>query len=124
MAEKNYKDLVSEAKSRITEVDPVELQAELEAAEEVVIIDVREHDQFRAEHVPGAVPIARGVLEVKIHNAIPDRAANIVLYCGGGGRSALAVDTLQVMGYSHVRSLAGGFRGWQGGGFETTTSDS
>lgn len=120
---KSYKDLVDEAKSRIAQVEPAALQGELDAGEEIVILDVREHTDFRAAHVPGAVPIPRGVLEVRIHDAVPAHEAQIVCYCGGGGRGALATDTLRTMGYKSVRNLVGGFRGWQAAGFPTTSSD-
>jgi len=120
MTEKSYQDLVAEAKTRIEEVTPEQLKAELDAGGEVLIVDVRDRDDFEARHIPGAVPVPRGVLEVRLPKEIPDREESIVVYCGGGGRGALSADTLRVMGYKNVRSLQGGFRGWESAGFETS----
>lgn len=121
MAGKTYRDLVNDAKTRVKEVDPVELEAEIEDAESIVLIDCREGPEYLEGHLPGARHISRGVMEVRIHEAVPDRDANIVIYCGGGGRSCLTADVLQVMGYTQVRSLAGGFRGWEAEGFPVET---
>ncbi len=120
---KTYRDLVNDAKAQITEVEPAALQAELDAGTEIVIIDVREHQDYREAHLPGAIPISRGLLEVRIHDATPEHATQIVVHCGGGGRGALAAQTLQTMGYRNVRNLAGGFRGWTAAGLDTTASD-
>jgi len=108
--------LVDEAKSRITEITPAEALAKHGA--EVVFLDVREPNEWNLGHVPGAVHIPRGQLENKVESSI-DRSKEVVVYCAGGSRSALATDTLRQMGYN-VTSLKGGFRGWaeEGGEIE------
>jgi len=111
---KSGKDLVDEAKSRITEIDAPEAIAAL-GDDSVVFIDVREPNEWNLGHVPGAVHIPRGQLEGKVEGAV-DRGKRVVVYCAGGSRSALAADTLQQMGYDNVASLRGGFRGWAEGG--------
>lgn len=120
---KTYRDLVNDAKAQITEVEPAALHTELHGGEEIILIDVREHTDYRDGHLSGAVPLARGMLEVRISDAVPDHEAQIVVYCGGGGRGALSALTLQSMGYVNVRNLAGGYRGWTAAGQDTTTSD-
>ena len=107
---KTGKDLVTEAKTRITEVSPKDALA-LHAQPNTIFLDVREQNEVNLGRIPGAVHIARGSLENKAEAVLP-RDANIVVYCGGGSRSALATDTLRQMGYDNARSLAGGFRGW------------
>ena len=104
--------LVAEAKTRIPEVTPVELRAELAAGEQPVLIDIRESEEYVRDAIPGARHLARGVLESHIEEAVPDPTTSVVLYCAGGNRSALAADNLQKMGYTKVRSLAGGFEAW------------
>lgn len=109
---KTFTDLVSEAKNRIQEIccdDLCKWQAE---EKEIVILDVREPDDYHKAHIPGALNIPRGLLEIEIDEIVPDQHKTIVVYCGGGSRSALAADTLQIMGYSKVYSLAKGFKGW------------
>ena len=111
---KTFRDLVTEAKSRIKEVSREDLKQWL-ADKNPVVIDVREAADYEAGHVPGAVHCSRGVLELDINEIAPDQDALIVTVCGGGSRSALAADTLQVMGYGNVYSLAGGYKGWKQG---------
>jgi len=108
---KSFMDLANEARARIREVD-VDGAARAVTAREAVLVDVREPDEFRQGHVPGAVNIPRGVAEMGVPQAVPDRSARIILYCAGGNRSALAADNLRQMGYEGVESLAGGFQGW------------
>lgn len=105
--------LIDEAKQRITEIEPRDAQKA--HADGTVFVDVREPNEYNLGRVPGAIPLPRGTLEVRGEAIIP-RDRPVVLYCGGGGRSALACDTLQQMGYTNVRSLRGGFRGWVEGG--------
>lgn len=113
---KSGQDLVNEAKSRITEIDPsAAVTAHGDA--DVVFLDVREPNEWNLGHVPGAVHIPRGQLEGKVEGVV-DRRKRVVVYCAGGSRSALAADTLQQMGYGRVESLRGGFRGWAEGGGE------
>jgi rhodanese-related sulfurtransferase len=108
---KSFMDLVNEARARIREID-VDAAAKAVASREAVVVDVREPEEYRQGHVPGAVNIPRGVAEMGVPQAVPDRTARIILYCAGGNRSALAADNLKQMGYEGVESLAGGFQGW------------
>jgi len=109
---KEFQALVDDAKSRIVEVTIDELLAKQQRGDKLRLVDVREDDEWRAGHARGAEHIGRGVLERDIINKAPDKGEELVLYCGGGFRSALAADNLQRMGYSRVRSLAGGWREW------------
>lgn len=117
MTEKTGADLVNEAKARITEIAPADALAKHGTDERnVIFLDVREPNEWNLGHVPGAVHIPRGQLENKVEGAI-SRDREVIVYCAGGSRSALATDTLQQMGYK-VSSLQGGFRGWAEGGGE------
>ena len=107
--------LCEKARARITEISATELVAR-QGATPLHLVDVREDHEWRKGHLPGAVHLGKGIIERDIERQIPDPAAEIVLYCGGGYRSALAACALQDMGYTRVRSLAGGFRGWQEAG--------
>ncbi len=109
--------LVEDAKKRIQEIDVSTLKGQLTSQPHCVLIDVREESEWAKDHLPGAVHLSRGVIELNIERAIPDPKTPIVLYCGGGYRSALVADNLQKMGYSQVYSLAGGYRGWQTAGY-------
>jgi len=106
-----FEKLTTEAKSKIREVTPEEAAAL--QREGGVLIDVREGEEFSREHAAGAVHLSRGVLELKIEQAVPDDSTAIVCYCGGGSRSALAAESLQRMGYTNVASVAGGFKAWK-----------
>src|SRR5262245_60259923 len=103
-----FKKLADEAKSRVREVDAGEAQKEQAAG--AILIDVRETEEFAKEHAAGAFHMSRGTLELKVEDKVPDTAAPIICYCGGGSRSALAAESLQRMGYSNVASLSGGFK--------------
>jgi rhodanese-related sulfurtransferase len=92
-----------------------ETQRRLEGGK-ALLIDVREESEWNAGHARGAIPMGKGVIERDIEARVPDRNAELILYCGGGFRSALAVDNLQKMGYTNVASMAGGWRAWQAGG--------
>jgi rhodanese-related sulfurtransferase len=107
--------LVDEAKSRVREIGVEETRRELEKGR-AHVIDVREESEWSAGHIKGAQYMGRGVLERDIEQKIPDKNAQLILYCGGGFRSALAADNLQKMGYSNVASMAGGWREWTGKG--------
>jgi rhodanese-related sulfurtransferase len=107
---KSGTDLVNEAKARIQEVSPSDALS-IHAKGETTFLDVRDLQEVNLGRIPGAMHISRGNLENKIEAIVP-RDTPLVLYCGGGSRSALAADTLRQMGYENVRSLAGGFRGW------------
>ena len=107
--------LVDDAKSRVREVTVAETQRRLESGK-ALLIDVREESEWDAGHARGAIPMGKGVIERDIETRVPDRNAELILYCGGGFRSALATDNLQKMGYTNVASMAGGWRAWQAGG--------
>ena len=104
--------IVNDAKSRVREISPPELKKKIEKGECFALIDVREASEFEAGRLPGAQHLCKGTIERDIEKAVPDTGTEIVLYCGGGFRSALAADNLQKMGYTRVRSLAEGWRGW------------
>ena len=104
--------LVDEAKRRIRETTPEEVRRRQEAGERFILIDVREDHEWRKGRARGALHLGKGIIERDIEKTIPDRTADLVLYCGGGFRSALVADTLQRMGYSNVRSMDGGWRRW------------
>lgn len=114
---KTFQEICDDAKTRVSEISAEDVWQKLrgheaEAARNWVLIDVRENDEFRGGHIPGARGIGRGVLEYHIHDEVPDANREIVLYCRGGNRSALAADSLQKMGYSNVHSMTGGWRAW------------
>jgi rhodanese-related sulfurtransferase len=108
--------IVNDAKTRIKECTVSDVQARLAAGEKFVLIDVREESEWGAGHAAGAVHLSKGVIERDAEKAIPDKATPLVLYCGGGFRSALATDNLQKMGYTNVISMDGGWRAWTGAG--------
>jgi rhodanese-related sulfurtransferase len=107
--------LVDDAKSRVREVSVAEARQKLETRK-THVIDVREESEWAAGHARGAEHLGKGVIERDIEARVPDRNAGIILYCGGGFRSALAADSLQKMGYTNVASMAGGWRAWQEAG--------
>jgi rhodanese-related sulfurtransferase len=111
--------LVKEAKTRIKEEDFRDIKKKLDAGEPMIIIDTREDNEWTRGHIPNAVHLGKGVIERDIEKAVPDKDATLVLYCGGGYRSALAADNLQKMGYRKVISMDGGWRGWTEAGFPT-----
>ena len=107
-----YEKLVAEAKKQIAEISPQGAATKLNAGE-AVIIDVRDKDEWDEGHIPGATHLSRGTIELDIEEKVPDPNAMIICHCGGGGRSALAAESLQKMGYKNVRSMAGGFKAWK-----------
>jgi len=109
--------LVRDAKTRIKEEDYRETKRRLDAGEKIVLVDTREDAEWARGHLPGAIHLGRGIIERDIEKTIPDKNTPIVLYCGGGFRSALAADNLQKMGYGNVISMDGGWRGWTEAGF-------
>jgi len=111
--------LVADAKSRVKECTVDDVRARQAAGEKFVLVDVREESEFAAGHVAGAVHIGKGVIERDIEAKVPDPATPLVLYCGGGFRSALAADALQKMGYTNVISMDGGWRVWTQKGLPT-----
>jgi rhodanese-related sulfurtransferase len=116
--------LVDAAKQRIRECSAAEVKAKLDRGERVVFIDVREDREFAKDRAAGAKHISRGVLERDIEELVPEKQAEIVLYCGGGYRSALSADSLRQMGYPNVISMAGGIRAWRDAGYPIETEGS
>lgn len=112
-----FLQLVEQAKQRVREQTVGEVKVRLDRGERVHFIDVREDGEFATDHAKGARHLGKGVIERDIETVIPDKEAEIVLYCGGGFRSVLAADTLQQMGYRCVISMAGGIRAWREAGF-------
>ena len=111
-----FLEIVEDAKSRIRETSTTEVQADLASAAGFRLIDTREESEWSAGHAAGAIHLSKGIIERDIEMAVPDKNSKIVLYCGGGYRSALAADALQKMGYREVYSLAGGWRAWNAAG--------
>jgi rhodanese-related sulfurtransferase len=107
-----FLNIVQDAKSRVRETNVSEVKRRLDAGDKFNLVDVREDSEWAKGHLPGAKHLSKGVIERDIETAIPDKNAEIVLYCGGGFRSALAADNLQKMGYKNVISMDGGWRGW------------
>jgi rhodanese-related sulfurtransferase len=107
-----FAKLVDDAKKRIKQTDVAKIIARVAKSDTFSLVDVREDNEWYKGHIRGAVHLGRGILERDIEKAIPDHEAEIVLYCGGGFRSALSADNLQKMGYNNVWSMDGGWRGW------------
>lgn len=110
---KSFQELMSDTRRSIREISLEELRGRLEAKPAFTLLDVREGEEFRAGHIPGAINVPRGFLEIKIESALPDRDAPVVVYCAGGTRSALAARTLHDMGYTRVESVNPGFSQWK-----------
>jgi rhodanese-related sulfurtransferase len=115
--------LVNDAKSRIKETRVREVKQWQDAGEAFYLVDTREDREWDRGHLPGAIHLGKGIIERDIEIAIPDRTAKIVLYCGGGFRSALAADNLQKMGYTNAISMDGGWREWTEAGYPTETGE-
>ena len=118
-----FTKLVDDAKSRIREVTVHEATGRLAAGEGVRLIDIREDHEWDAGHAAGAEHLGKGIIERDIEEAVPDKNAEIILYCGGGYRSALSADALQRMGYTNVFSMAGGWRAWKEAGLPVSDGD-
>jgi rhodanese-related sulfurtransferase len=115
--------IVKDAKTRVKELDFREVKQRLDAGETLKLVDVREDNEWARGHLPGAIHLGKGVIERDIETAIPDKTLPLVLYCGGGFRSALAADNLQKMGYENVISMDGGWRSWSEAGFPTEKTE-
>lgn len=113
--------IVNDAKTRVKELSIDQVKAKLDRGEKFLLVDVREESEWAKDHLPGAIHLGKGVIERDVEQRIPDPAVEIVLYCGGGFRSALAADNLQKMGYTNVFSMDGGVRGWREKGLPFTT---
>jgi rhodanese-related sulfurtransferase len=105
--------LVDETRKSIRETNVDEVKARLDRGDKFTLVDVREESEFARDHIPGAIHLGKGVIERDIEQAVPDVATPLVLYCGGGFRSALAAQNLQKMGYTNVLSMDGGYREWK-----------
>ena len=113
--------LVNDSKTRIREVTVAETQQRLKENPDAKLIDVREDNEWQAGHAAGAEHLGKGIIERDIEEKVPDKSTEVILYCGGGYRSALAADVLQQMGYTNVFSMAGGWKAWKESGAETET---
>jgi rhodanese-related sulfurtransferase len=111
--------LVADSKKRVKETNVKEVKIKMDAGEKFLLVDCREESEWARGHLPGAVHMGRGVIERDIEKAVPDTGSQIIIYCGGGFRSALAADNLQKMGYKDVISMDGGWRGWNEAGLPT-----
>jgi rhodanese-related sulfurtransferase len=109
--------IVNEAKTRIRETNVDEVKKKMERGEKFILVDVREESEFAKDHLPGAIHLGKGIIERDVEARVPDLNAEMVLYCGGGFRSALAADNLQKMGYNNVISMDGGIREWREKGY-------
>ena len=105
--------LVNAAKSRVQQCEAADVVARVQAGEKLNLVDVREESEFHAGHIAGAIHLGKGIVERDIEKCISDQNTEIILYCGGGFRSALAADALMQMGYRDVWSMDGGWRGWK-----------
>jgi rhodanese-related sulfurtransferase len=119
---KGFLKLVQDAKTRIRETNVDEVHNRIQKGDQFHLIDVREESEWNSAHLPGATHMSKGTIERDIERKIPDQNAEIVLYCGGGFRSALAADNLQKMGYTNIISMDGGFSGWKEAGYSLETS--
>ena len=113
--------LVQEVKTRVRELTVDQVKAKLDRGEKFHLVDVREESEWARDHLPKAAHLGKGVIERDVEQQLPDTGAEIVLYCGGGFRSALAADNLQKMGYTNVFSMDGGIRGWRDKGYPLTS---
>ena len=114
-----FQRLVADVKKNITEISPHDAAAKSKSGE-AVIVDVRDKDEWDEGHIPGAIHLSRGTIELDIEEKVPDSDAMIICHCGGGGRGALATESLQKMGYKNVRNMAGGLKAWKTTGLPTT----
>jgi rhodanese-related sulfurtransferase len=114
--------LVNDSKKRIREVTVEETQQRLKENPDAKLIDVREDNEWQAGHAAGAEHLGKGIIERDIEEKVPDKSSEVILYCGGGYRSALAADVLQQMGYTNVFSMAGGWKAWKESGAKIETS--
>ena len=114
--------IVDDAKKRVRETNVDTVKTRMDRGEKFLLIDVREDSDFAKDHLPGAVPLGKGIIERDIEARVPELNTEMVLYCGGGFRSALAADNLQKMGYTNVISMDGGIRDWREKGYPLTKS--
>ena len=113
--------IVDDARTRVRETNVDEVKKRMDRGDKFLLVDVREESEYAKDHLPGAIHLGKGVIERDIEERVPELNKELVLYCGGGYRSALAADNLQKMGYTNVISMDGGIRGWREKGFPLTT---
>lgn len=111
--------LVNESRTRVKETSVADVKRRMGSGEKFLLVDVREDHEWARGHLPGAVHIGRGIIERDVETRVPDTSTKMILYCGGGFRSALVADNLQKMGYTNVESMDGGWRGWTEAGLPT-----
>jgi rhodanese-related sulfurtransferase len=111
--------LVQDAKSRVKETNVADVKRRMDAGEKFVLVDTREDSEWANGYLPGAVHLSKGIIERDIERTVPDSGTKVILYCGGGFRSALTADNLQKMGYTNVESMDGGWKGWNEAGLPT-----
>ena len=116
-----FLQLVQDARSRVPELTVDQVKAKMDRGEQFHLVDVREESEWARDHLPGAVHLGKGIIERDVEQRLPDTGAEMVLYCGGGFRSALAADNLQKMGYTRVFSMDGGIRDWRQKGYPLTS---
>ena len=109
--------IVDESRKRVRELTVDDVKTKLDRGEKFLLVDVREESEFAKDHLPNAIHLGKGIIERDIEERVPDTSAPLILYCGGGFRSALAADNLQKMGYTNVLSMDGGIRGWRDKGY-------
>jgi rhodanese-related sulfurtransferase len=109
--------IVDDAKSRVRETNVDAVKGRMDRGEKFLLVDVREESEYAKDHLPGAIHLGKGIIERDIEARVPELKTELVLYCGGGFRSALAADNLQKMGYTNVISMDGGIRDWREKGF-------
>jgi rhodanese-related sulfurtransferase len=115
-----FLQLVREAKARIKELSVDQVKSMIDHGQQFHLLDVREESEWAKDHLPGALHLGKGIIERDVEQLLTNTGAQIVLYCGGGFRSALAADNLQKMGYTQVYSMDGGIRGWRDKGYPLT----
>ena len=108
-----FLQIVEDARKRVREISVDDVKARLDHAKSFLLVDVREESEYANDHLPGAIHLGKGIIERDIEERVPELDTPLVLYCGGGYRSALAADNLQKMGYTNVLSMDGGIRGWR-----------
>lgn len=111
--------IVNDAKKRVRETNVADVKRRMDAGEKFVLVDVREDNEWINGHLPGAIHLGKGIIERDVEARIPDTSSKLVLYCGGGFRSAMSADNLQKMGYTNVESMDGGWKGWLAAGYPT-----
>jgi rhodanese-related sulfurtransferase len=108
-----FLEIVQDSKKRINEMTVEQVKQKMDRGEKFYLVDVREESEWNQDHLPGAIHLGKGIIERDVEATIPDSEAEVILYCGGGYRSALAADNLQKMGYKNVISMDGGYSGWK-----------